>query len=71
MKIEVSAADADGSIAEVRFFADTNLIGVVTNAQTFGPCEVEPHHPELFWYGIHGVEALFTVMGTGCWPPDR
>jgi len=32
MKIEVSAADADGSIAEVRFFADTNLIGVVTNA---------------------------------------
>ncbi len=32
MKIEVSAADADGSIAEVRFFADTNLVGVVTNA---------------------------------------
>jgi len=41
-------------------------IGVVTNAQTFGPCETEAHHPELYWYGIHGVEALFTVMGTGC-----
>jgi len=41
-------------------------IGVVTNAQTFGPCETEVHHPELYWYGIHGVEALFTVMGTGC-----
>jgi hypothetical protein len=27
---------------------------------------VEPHHPELFWYGIHGVEALVTVMGAGC-----
>src|SRR3546814_3442695 len=21
---------------------------------------------DLFWYGVHGVEALFTVMGTGC-----
>jgi predicted dehydrogenase len=23
-------------------------------------------HPELFFYGIHGVEALYAVMGTGC-----
>jgi hypothetical protein len=23
-------------------------------------------HPDLFYYGIHGVEALYTVMGTGC-----
>lgn len=41
-------------------------IGTVTNAETFGPCELEPHHPDLFWYGVHGTEALFTVMGTGC-----
>jgi len=27
---------------------------------------LEPHHPDLFWYGIHGVEALFTMLGTGC-----
>ena len=41
-------------------------IGVVTNATTFGPCETDPHHPEMYWYGIHGIEALFTAMGTGC-----
>lgn len=41
-------------------------IGVVTNATTFGPCETDPHHPEMYWYGIHGIEALFAVMGTGC-----
>ena len=41
-------------------------IGKVSYAETYGPCELEPHHPDLFWYGVHGTEALFTVMGTGC-----
>lgn len=41
-------------------------IGKVNYVETFGPCELEPHHPDLFWYGVHGTEALFTVMGTGC-----
>ncbi|HXX92221.1 MAG TPA: gfo/Idh/MocA family oxidoreductase, partial [Planctomycetota bacterium] len=26
----------------------------------------EPHHPDLFWYGVHAVEGLYSVMGTGC-----
>ena len=30
------------------------------------PASIEPSHPDLFWYGVHGCEALFTVMGTGC-----
>jgi len=41
-------------------------IGKVNYVETFGPCELEPHHPDLFWYGVHGTEALFTVMGAGC-----
>ena len=41
-------------------------IGEVTGCDTFSPCSLEPTHPDLFWYGIHGCEALFTVMGTGC-----
>lgn len=41
-------------------------IGKVLGADAFSPCSLEKSHPDLFWYGIHGVEALFTVMGTGC-----
>jgi hypothetical protein len=57
--------------SSLRFAKNTQVvragaIGIVTNATTFGPCETDPHHPEMYWYGIHGIEALFTVMGTGC-----
>lgn len=41
-------------------------VGEIRGAISYGPCELEPHHPDLFWYGVHPTEALFTVMGTGC-----
>lgn len=42
------------------------VIGTVKHAETFSPAELEPHHVDLYWYGVHGCESLFTVMGTGC-----
>lgn len=59
------------SSSGLRYGKDTQAvragsIGKVTYAETYGPCEIEPHHPDLFWYGVHGAESLFTVMGTGC-----
>ena len=33
-------------------------IGDVQSAETYSPAKREPHHPDLFWYGIHGVENL-------------
>jgi predicted dehydrogenase len=64
------------SSSSLRFARDTQAvhngsIGKVTYAETYGPCELEPHHPDLFWYGVHGVESLFTIMGTGCQTVQR
>ena len=41
-------------------------IGPIASAFSYGPAELEPHHPDMFWYGIHACEALYSVLGTGC-----
>ncbi len=41
-------------------------IGKVLSCDAYSPATLEPSHPDLFWYGIHGVEILFTAMGPGC-----
>jgi predicted dehydrogenase len=40
--------------------------GAVEGVDAFSWASLEPTHPDLYWYGIHGVEILYTVMGTGC-----
>ena len=54
-----SQATRNGSLGEISF------------CETHSPCSLEKTHPDLFWYGIHGVESLFTVMGTGCETVER
>jgi predicted dehydrogenase len=41
-------------------------VGQVLGCDAFSPCSLEEHHPDLYWYGVHGVEILFTIMGPGC-----
>ena len=41
-------------------------VGAIRSAISYGPSPLEAHHPDLFWYGVHPTEALFTVMGRGC-----
>jgi len=45
---------------------EKDTIGDVLGCAAYSPCELEPHHADLFWYGVHGVETLFAIMGTGC-----
>ncbi len=40
--------------------------GDVLGCDAYSPCSLEPSHTDLYWYGIHGVETLFTCMGPGC-----
>ncbi len=45
---------------------DDPALGELVGCDQYAPCSLEPHHPDFFWYGIHGVEPLFTIMGPGC-----
>lgn len=42
------------------------VYGKVVGADCYSPAANEPSHADFSWYGIHGVETLFTVMGVGC-----
>jgi predicted dehydrogenase len=41
-------------------------IGKVLAADAYSPAKLEKTHTDFYWYGIHGIEMLYTAMGTGC-----
>jgi len=65
------------SSSSVRFGAglqelkQNETLGTIVGAQTWGPCSYQQGTPDMFFYGIHGIEALFTLMGTGCQSVSR
>ena len=55
----------------VREALDPAKVGDIVGCDAFSPCSLEPHHPDLFWYGVHGVEILYAAMGRGCQTVQR
>jgi predicted dehydrogenase len=41
-------------------------LGEVVGCDVFGESSWAEFHPDLYLYGVHAVEALFTIMGPGC-----
>jgi predicted dehydrogenase len=41
-------------------------VGAVLGCDVYGGCPTVPHHAELVWHALHGIETLFTIMGPGC-----
>lgn len=45
---------------------ENKALGEIVGCDVFGSSSWAEHHPDLYLYGVHAVEALFTVMGPGC-----
>ncbi|MBI4659951.1 MAG: Gfo/Idh/MocA family oxidoreductase [Verrucomicrobia bacterium] len=41
-------------------------LGSIAGAITWGSCTYQEGTPDMFFYGIHGIEPLYVLMGTGC-----
>jgi hypothetical protein len=52
--------------AELIALKNNEQVGDILGAATWGPCSYQEGTPDFFFYGIHGIEALYTLMGTGC-----
>jgi len=52
--------------AEYAALLDEAKVGKVMGCDVYGTSKSVPNHPDLFWYGVHGCEVLYTVLGPGC-----
>ena len=52
--------------SEFQAMRNDSPVGDIVGCAAYSPCSLEEHHPDFFWYGVHGMEILYTVMGSGC-----
>lgn len=52
--------------ATLEIVAGKESVGNILAATTYCPSGKAEGHLDMAFYGIHGIESLFTLMGTGC-----
>jgi predicted dehydrogenase len=52
--------------ANIMGLRESDDLGQVLGCDVVTPATLDPTNPGLFWYGIHGVEILYSFMGTDC-----
>jgi hypothetical protein len=50
----------------VQALAKDERLGEIAGASTWYSCTYQEGTPDMFFYGIHGIEPLFVLMGRGC-----
>ena len=65
-KVPLFSASSLRYMTGMQDLAQGKTVGPILGADAFSPSPLEPHHPDFFWYGIHGIETLCTLMGKGC-----
>ncbi len=53
-------------VAGIQELLQNQQLGSIAGAVTWGSCSYQEGMPDLFFYGIHGVEPLYALMGVGC-----
>jgi predicted dehydrogenase len=50
----------------IQSLRESTEAGEILGASTWGSCSYSTGTPDMFFYGIHGIEPLFTLLGPGC-----
>ena len=70
-KVPVFSASSLRFAAGFQKMRNEQPLGKILGCSAWSPCSLNDKHPDLVWYGIHGVETLFTLMGSGCQTVQR
>jgi len=65
-KVPIFSASSLRFATDFQKMLNEQPLGKILGVNAWSPCALNDRHPDLFWYGIHGVETLFTLMGPGC-----
>ena len=64
--LEIFSASSLRYAAETQKMRNEKPLGAILGVDAASPCSLNDKHPDFYWYGVHGVETLFTLMGAGC-----